>query len=88
MLPVKKKEINSYYFTYFYMLYDFINCPAFADIFLHSFAGQNFVVVVLEKFFFSFGSQKKWSLVVLKSNNMTRICLGRLSIGHFTEVFI
>ena len=28
-----KKQINLYYFTYFYMiLYDFINCPAFLDI--------------------------------------------------------
>ena len=33
VLPVKKKEINLYYFTYFYMiLYDFINCSAFVDI--------------------------------------------------------
>ena len=33
VLPVKKKEINLYYFTYFYMiLYDFINCPAFVGI--------------------------------------------------------
>ena len=33
VLPVKKKDINLYYFTYFYMiLYDFINCPAFIDI--------------------------------------------------------
>ena len=33
VLPVKKKEINVNYFTYFYMiLYDFINCPAFVDI--------------------------------------------------------
>ena len=33
VLPVRKKEINLYYFTYFYMiLYDFINCPASADI--------------------------------------------------------
>ena len=33
VLPLKKKEINLYYFTYFYMiLYDFINYPAFVDI--------------------------------------------------------
>ena len=33
VLPAKKKEINLYYFTYFYMiLYDFINCSAFVDI--------------------------------------------------------
>ena len=29
----EKRNINSFYFTYFYMiLYDFINCPAFVDI--------------------------------------------------------
>ena len=29
----KKKEINLHYFTFFYIiLYDFTNCPAFADI--------------------------------------------------------
>ena len=33
VLPVKTKEINIYYFMYFYMvLNDFINCPAFVDI--------------------------------------------------------
>ena len=33
VLPLKKKEINLYYFTYFYMvLFDFINYPAFVDI--------------------------------------------------------
>ena len=33
VLPVKTKEINLYYFIYFYMvLYDFINYPAFVDI--------------------------------------------------------
>ena len=33
VLPVKKKEINLYYFTYIYLIpYDFINYPAFVDI--------------------------------------------------------
>ena len=33
MLPVKKKEINLNYFTYFYLIsYDFINSPAFVNI--------------------------------------------------------
>ena len=33
VLSVKKKEINLYYFTYFYMnLHNFLNCPAFIDI--------------------------------------------------------
>ena len=33
VLLVWKKEINLYYFTYFYMiLYDFINFSAFVDI--------------------------------------------------------
>ena len=34
----------------------------------HSFAGQSFVVIVLDKFFSS-GSQKKWLLVALNSND-------------------
>ena len=33
VLPVKKKEINLYYFTYINLIpYDFINYPAFVDI--------------------------------------------------------
>ena len=55
--------------------------------FWHYFAGQSFVVIVLDKFF-SFGSQKKWLLVALDSNDWTGISLGRLSIGRFTEVLV
>ena len=53
-------------------------------VFLHSFAGKSFVVVVLD--FFFIWEPKKWSLVALKSNDLMGICLGGLSIGRFTEV--
>ena len=55
--------------------------------FWHYFAGQSFVVIVLDKFF-SFGSQKKWLLVALDSNDWTGICLGGLSIGRLAEVVV
>ena len=41
-------------------------------VFLHSFPGKSFVVVVLD-FFFTW-EPKKWSLVALKSNDLMGIC--------------
>ena len=53
----------------------------------------SFVVVVLDRFFFFFiwdsvvaGQIRQ--VVVLYSNNWIGICLGRLSIGHFTEMVV
>ena len=48
------------------------------------------IYVVLHTFtsFFSFGSQIKWLLIALNSNDWMGICLGRLSIARFTEVVV
>ena len=61
--------------------------------FLHSFAGESFVVVILDRFFLNLGIKKAVAgsvrqVVILYSNNWTGICLGRFSIGHFTEVVV
>ena len=53
----------------------------------HFFAGESFLVVVLDKFF-SFGRQKKWSLVALYSNDCTGIRLGGLRIGRLRRVVV
>ena len=49
----KKKQINLYYFTYFYMIiYDFINCPAFVDIKQTALWISNRVNIIRETFVF------------------------------------
>ena len=59
VLPVKKKEINLYYFTYFYMiLYDFINCPAFVDIFFAFLCWIKFCSCCFRQVFFIWESKK------------------------------
>ena len=47
-----------------------------------------YVILHTSTSFFSLGSKKKWLLVVLNSNDWMGICLGRLSIAHFTEVVV
>ena len=59
----------------------------------HFFAGESFLVVVLDKFF-SFGRQKKVvsgrfkQVVVLYSNDCTGIRLGGLRIGRLRRVVV
>ena len=59
----------------------------------HFFAGQSFLVVVLDRLFFIWETKKVVAghvkrMIVLYSNGCTGICLGGLSIGRLRQVVI
>ena len=88
--PNQKPMVELFWWSFIYIIYIYIcifnHLCIVPYVFFRILLVDKVLQLLFQKSFFSFGSQKKWLLVALASNDWTRICLDRLSIGALTEV--